>query len=169
MSLDMAAVSVAGCFDSGMAYVALSRVRKLRALHFRRPCEVQGCEGCEKCRCALSLKDIKVSAHAKGYYALVAEAQRLAAELEPHSEAARGLLFDGMRTLADRAAALATECTTPRGQQLTKELVECTGALNPGAMDAPRPLRVHDPNGPPTVVGWWTQEVRVKKVNAQHE
>ena len=51
MTLDAATVQIAGCFDSGMAYVAPSRVRDIENLRFRRPCETLTCEGCERCRC----------------------------------------------------------------------------------------------------------------------
>jgi len=137
-------------------------VRQLRALHFRKPCEVQGCAGCASCRCALELKDIKVSPDAKAYYALLAEAQRLAGELATEAEAARGLLLDGTRTLAARAASLEETCPTARGRQLARELRECMAALNPGEMDSPGAPR-DGKDDSPRVVGWWTEKVKLKR------
>ena len=49
MSLDAAAVQTSGCFDAGMAYVAISRVRSLGGLRFRRLCpDSLSCAGCAK-------------------------------------------------------------------------------------------------------------------------
>ena len=38
MTLDAAVVQTSGCFDAGMAYVSLSRVRSLGGLRFQRHC-----------------------------------------------------------------------------------------------------------------------------------
>ena len=60
MTLDAASVVPEGCFDCGMAYVAASRVRSIEKLRFRRNCARLDCDGCDQCRLALRLADIKV-------------------------------------------------------------------------------------------------------------
>ena len=55
MTLDRAVVQVNGCFDAGMAYVSLSRVRTLQGLTFQRHCRNSlDCTGCHQCYCQLT-------------------------------------------------------------------------------------------------------------------
>ena len=91
MTLDAATVQVNGCFDCGMAYVSLSRVRSLGGLRFQRHCRKPDgltCPGCPACSCRLSARDIAASPIVKLYYKLVGalelSVRKLAALLEEH-------------------------------------------------------------------------------------
>ena len=74
MTLDAAVVQVNGCFDAGMAYVSLSRVRGLGGLKFQRHCSASlDCPGCPGCCCSLSPSSVRAHSDVKTFYALATE------------------------------------------------------------------------------------------------
>ena len=74
MTLDAAVVQVNGCFDAGMAYVSLSRVRTLSGLRFQRHCPHSlDCAGCHACCCALAPASVRAHSDVKTYYKIALE------------------------------------------------------------------------------------------------
>lgn len=68
MSLSAASVQTRGSFAPGQAYVAISRVRSLRGLRFRKVCLDLSCDGCPSCRCPLEMRDVHVDPQVTRFY-----------------------------------------------------------------------------------------------------
>lgn len=141
MTLDAATVQIAGCFDSGMAYVAPSRVRDIEHLRFRRPCETLTCEGCERCRCDLTLNEVKVRQEVLHFFELLdglqAAVQKLADAVGDQT-----LMLLGPRTLMHRAAERRSDARR-NVAALAEAVCRCGQRLDPGTCDD----RVADDDG----------------------
>ena len=166
MTLDAAVVQTSGCFDAGMAYVSLSRVRSLGGLRFQRHCMNNlRCEGCAACACALSAADVRAHADVRTFYAL-AEALRAAAAALAASLAAGGYadLAEELRGLGPCGIARLTSVVSQRIDlplPLRQQAHAVRGraeALNPGERSA---YVGGNGGGAPArsatqVDGWWT-------------
>ena len=131
MTLDAGAVQTAGSFSDGMAYVALSRVKTLKGLRLRRPCqEGLSCVGCEGCRCALTLAQLATNADVAS---LDRAYGRAACALASLAEALRGA---GSRQLASTLL----DCGPVAAQQLLQDRNAIPAALRDAALAALLPL-----------------------------
>lgn len=161
MTLDSATVHSSGCFDAGMAYVSLSRVRSLSGLRFQRNCSRDlNCRGCPSCRCPLRSEDVRANGDVKVFYrlseeldeAIVTTATQL--EVEGLRREAEELRHGGPRRAAEVASAIAQRIDLPlSAKQLAHSLHTKAQALNPGERDNPSKGRGRAANG---VEGWWT-------------
>jgi len=163
MTLDAAAVQVTGCFDDGMAYVSLSRVRTLSGLRFQRNCPSSlECTGCVKCVCRLGQADIRASAEVKMYYSLVERTEAAAATLRTalithgHEDEAEAIVEEGPRSIAEASRRLAERIDLPNAlKRRAHEAYVAAQALNPGEVGSACGGWAHHP---PThrVKGWWS-------------
>ena len=166
MTLDAATVQIAGCFDSGMAYVAPSRVRDIENLRFRRPCETLTCEGCERCRCELTLNEVKVRQEVLHFFELLDGLQTAVQKLAD-AVGDQTLMLLGPRTLMHRAAERRSDARR-NVAALAEAVCRCGQRLDPGTCDD----RVADDDGGGEaqgassgggcVRGWWKIRPKMK-------
>ena len=174
MTLDAATVQTHGCFDAGMAYVSISRVRSLEGLRFRRLCpDSLGCVGCAKCRCSLTEADIKTSRQVQQFYELAAELARSTAAFADAIEAAEPELAAqlrrrGPRGVAELASSMAQRIDYSQELRRTAHALHAKAqALNPGergtaersaaaAMFGGGGNGASSSSTPEGIKGWWT-------------
>lgn len=158
-----AVVQVNGCFDAGMAYVSLSRVRSLGGLRFQRHCPHSlECDGCSACCCQLTPASVRAHGDVKTYYALAhdleqavrAAASRIEAEA-PFLQAEVGdMRLSGPAAVSALAGRLAERIDVPQPLRiLAGQLRAKAEALNPGQRGEPSTGRGRLGTG---VEGWWT-------------
>ena len=164
MTLDAATVQVHGCFDAGMAYVSLSRVRSLSGLRFQRHCPSSlDCDGCVACSLSLTPAAVRAHPDVKTYYTLVGEleaaargaAEAIAAEAPQLTSLAQELTSLGPHDLAERTASLAERIDVSHAVRvLASQLHAKASALNPGRRgESPIGRGGRSGGG---VEGWWT-------------
>ena len=174
MTLDAAVVQVNGCFDAGMAYVSLSRVRTLAGLRFQRHCPSSlECDGCPACYCSLTSSSIRAHTDVKTFHLLAldlrtstaAVAERLqveaqqAATVKPAYAAEIAALSAKLPTLggydvATIAHSLSSRIDVPHHiRALSAQLHAKAQSLNPGQVGDPATGRGRRGVG---IDGWWT-------------
>ena len=163
MTLDAAVVQVHGCFDAGMAYVSLSRVRSLKGLRFQRHCPSSlDCLGCAQCCLALKPADVRAHNDVKTYYHLATElsgaarvaAERIAAEAPQIAELVAEFSALGPCAIAEQSARLAERIDVPQAVRvIASHLHTKAMALSPGSRGEPLTGRGRAGTG---VEGWWT-------------
>ena len=100
MTLNAASVKVAGSFEKGMAYVALSRVSSLAGLRLRCVCINLDCHGCDGCRCELQPEHVTANEDVARFYtssrAFSAATAQLADELTRSGADSEAQLLRGL-------------------------------------------------------------------------
>jgi hypothetical protein len=177
MTLDAAVVQTAGCFDPGMAYVALSRVRTLGGLRFQRHCSSAAaldCIGCPSCACRLTPVDVRAHTDVRTFYSLALELEAAATAAADRFEAdaptpalreeAGSLRALGPCEVATLARRLSERIDVPRPlREVAAQLHGKAQALNPGKRYEPCTGRGRKGTG---IEGWWTvQPISDSKVN----
>ena len=163
MTLDAAVVQVHGCFDAGMAYVSLSRVRSLSGLRFQRHCPNSlDCLGCAQCCLSLTPGAVRAHNDVKTYYQLALElcdaargaAERIAAAAPQLESLVADFDALGPCAIAERTANLAQRIDVPQAARvLASQLHAKAMALSPGARGESSTGRGRAGTG---IEGWWT-------------
>ena len=166
MTLDAAIVQVNGCFDAGMAYVSLSRVRTLGGLRFQRHCNVSlDCLGCRSCCCQLTPNDVRAHGDVKTYYQLALELEsatraisaKIANEAPQLASMCDELNCSGASTIASLTARLMERIDVSQSVRvLAGQLHHKAMTLNPGQRGEAPSGRGRSGTG---VEGWWTLQV----------
>ncbi|KAL1520085.1 hypothetical protein AB1Y20_023560 [Prymnesium parvum] len=170
LTLDSATVQISGCFDAGMAYVSVSRVKSLAGLRFQRNCSrVLRCDGCAACRCPLTLADVHVNGDVKHYYRLANELDVAVAEtvaqlrtVDSLAREADEIVRGGPRQIAELARAMSQRIDLPTPiKRLASALSAKAQALNPGLRDSPSQDKAAG-----GIRGWWTIAPKLESTRA---
>ena len=159
-------MQVNGCFDPGMCYVSLSRVRKLSGLRFQRHCPHSlDCEGCSTCALRLTPASVRAHQDVTTYYALALEleaatnaaAERFAAEGPPaiRDEIAR-LCTLGPAAISRLCLQLSERIDVPQPLRLLASQLHIKAqALNPGQRGNLATSRSRQGTTVACIEGWW--------------